>query len=80
MKLMLLRPETCLSRHRDHKPILDIAIQSNSDAFLVVDGEQFSVPVDGSVWLIDTTNYHTAYNAGETDRISLIATCLGEKI
>jgi len=79
MKLMLLRPETCLARHRDHEPILDIAIQSNSDAFLVVDDEQFCIPVDGSVWLVDTTNYHTAYNSGETDRISLIVTYLGEK-
>ena len=78
MRLIIIQPRTCLSWHRDPEPRLNIAVQANSGSLLVIDDEQFILPVDGSVWLTDTTNYHTAYNGGETDKISLVMTCLGE--
>ena len=78
MRLLLLEPRTCLSYHRDPEPRLHMAVDTNPGAFLVIDDEQFNIPADGSVWFTDTTNYHTAYNGGETNRIHLIMTYLGE--
>ena len=78
IRLLLLEPRTCLSWHRDPEPRLHMAVDTNPGAFLVIDDEQFNIPADGSVWFTDTTNYHTAYNGGEIDRIHLIMTYLGE--
>ena len=78
MRLFLIEPRTCLSWHRDPEPRLNIAITTNYGSFLVIEDEQFIIPTDGSVWFTDTTNYHTSYNGGEENKISLITTCIGK--
>ena len=34
-----------------------------NDACLFIDGKVYKLPADGSVYLVDTTLYHTALNA-----------------
>jgi hypothetical protein len=87
-RLMLLRPRTLLSFHHDFEMRFHIPIITNPRCFFLVNNvpeefpelfgtllptvNVFHLPADGSVYKFNATHYHTAINAGKTDRIHLV--------
>ena len=79
VRLMLSRPKTCLSWHRDHERRIHIPLITNPGARLVIEDTAHHLPADGSVYLANTTLHHTAFNAGNEPRIHLVACVLGTR-
>lgn len=76
-RLMVLHPRTCYSLHTDRTPRIHIAIDTHPQARFVFTTPPVLrfIPSDGSVWLIDTTQEHTALNGSLKPRIHFVA-CL----
>ncbi len=77
VRLLWKHPRTCLSYHRDPEPRLHIPIVTHPNSFMVIDKECHHMPADGTVWITDTTKYHTAFNGSEQTRVHLVATLPG---
>ena len=75
VRLMYSKPKTCLSWHTDTQKRLHIPIITNIGAHLVIEDTANHMPADGSVYIANTTLFHTAFNAGLEPRIHLVA-CL----
>jgi len=71
-RLMRMKKKTCYYWHKDLTKRLHIAIDTHPHCFLLVDGEQFHIPADGTPHIIDTTKMHTALNASKQDRIHIV--------
>lgn len=78
VRLMLLKPKTCLSWHTDTSKRLHYPIKTQKGCFMNVNGELNEMLQD-NWYLIDTTVEHTAVNASKEDRIHLVACILAEK-
>ncbi|MAJ66477.1 MAG: peptide-aspartate beta-dioxygenase [Candidatus Pelagibacter sp.] len=79
VRILLKKPRTTLSWHRDPEPRLHIPIITNPGAIMVIDNVAKHMPADGSVWITNNTKYHNAFNGGEEDRIHLVACVLNHK-
>ena len=79
MRLLPKEPRSTLSWHRDPEPRLHIPIYTNPGAIMVVDNVAKHMPADGSVWIINNTKYHNAFNGGEENRVHLVACVLNYK-
>jgi len=79
IRLMLSRPKTCLSWHRDHERRIHIPRITNQGARLVIEDTAHHLPADGSVYLANTTLHHTAFNSGLEPRIHMVACMLGTR-
>ena len=79
VRILLKKPRSTLSWHRDPEPRLHIPIITNPGAIMVVDNVAKHLPADGSVWITNNTKYHNAFNGGEKDRIHLVACVLNHK-
>jgi hypothetical protein len=72
MRLVPLQPGEIYQMHTDASRVAHMAITSNEDCRLLFrTGDTYHVPLDGRIHLLDTTRYHSAYNAGSTTRIHL---------
>lgn len=78
VRLMRLKPKSCMSWHTDTEKRLHIPIETHDGAYLVINGEAYHLPADGSCYMADTTLPHTAFNAGLKPRIHLVACVVGE--
>jgi Aspartyl/Asparaginyl beta-hydroxylase len=76
VRLMRSRPKSCLSWHTDNEMRLHIPLITNPGARLVIEDSANHLVADGSVYLADTTKFHTAFNAGLQPRIHLVACVL----
>ena len=74
VRILKKEPRSTLSWHRDPEPRLHIPIFTNLGSRIVVKDEAIHMPADGSVWIINATQYHTAFNGGEEDRVHIVAT------
>ena len=74
VRILKKEPRSTLSWHRDPEPRLHIPIITNLGSRIVVKDEAIHMPADGSVWIINATQYHTAFNGGEENRVHLVAT------
>ena len=79
VRILLKKPRTTLSWHRDPEPRLHIPIITNPGAIMVIDNVAKHMPADGSVWITNNTKYHNAFNGGEENRIHLVACVLDYK-
>jgi len=79
VRILLKKPRSTLSWHRDPEPRLHIPIITNPGAIMVVDNVAKHMDADGSVWITNNTKYHNAFNGGEEDRIHLVACVLDYK-
>ena len=79
VRILLKKPRSTLSWHRDPEPRLHIPIITNPGAIMVVDNVAKHMEADGSVWITNNTKYHNAFNGGEEDRIHLVACVLDYK-
>lgn len=73
-RIMIMRPRSCYTIHRDTSPRLHVALKTNRDArFIFTDpADVIHLPCDGHIWWLDTRHEHTAINAGWEPRWHLI--------
>jgi hypothetical protein len=73
--LLDLRPLGWLGSHVDfpyYRTIrLHASISGNKNAWYEVNGEKFQLPADGSWYFIDTGKYHSIWNSGRENRVTL---------
>ena len=79
VRILLKKPRSTLSWHRDPEPRLHIPIITNPGCHMVIDNVCKHLPADGSVWITNNTKYHNAFNGGEENRIHLVACVLDYK-
>lgn len=80
MRIMYLPARTCYSFHFDNTKRYHIGISTNQGAFLVFAGEPpVHIPRDGYVYEVDTRNYHTAINCGDSPRVHLVVSLKNDK-
>ena len=79
VRILLKKPRSTLSWHRDPEPRLHIPIITNPGSIMVIDNVAKHMPADGSVWITNNRKYHNAFNGGEEDRIHLVACVLNYK-
>ena len=79
VRILLKKPRSTLSWHRDPEPRLHIPIITNPGSIMVIDNVAKHMPADGSVWITNNKKYHNAFNGGEEDRIHLVACVLNYK-
>jgi hypothetical protein len=78
VRLMNLKPKTCLSWHTDNTPRLHYPILTQEGCFLVIEDEV--VHLSSNKWYTaDTTKKHTAFNSSKNSRIHLVAVILGSR-
>lgn len=71
-RIMILRPKTCYSYHRDISKRLHIPVETNEDCFFIIEKEVFYLPNNGNHFIVDTTLFHTAINASQYDRLHIV--------
>jgi len=71
-RVMNLKSKTCYTYHRDITKRIHIPIETNKDCFMIVNKEVKHYPADGNYYIVDTTQYHTALNASNQDRVHLV--------
>ncbi len=75
VRLVTLSPGDLYHMHSDASRVAHLAITTNEDSrFLYRSGGTHHVPVDGRIRVFNTRLPHSAYNAGQTDRIHLTMT------
>jgi len=74
-RVMKMKERTCYTYHQDLTKRLHIPLITNENCFLLLDKQAVHLPADGSVYIVDTTKFHTAINASLEDRIHIIG-CL----
>ena len=79
VRILLKKPRSTLSWHRDPEPRLHIPIITNPGSIMVIDNVAKHMPADGSVWITNNRKYHNAFNGGEENRIHLVACVLDYK-
>lgn len=75
VRILLKKPRSTLSWHRDPEPRLHVPIITNPGCLQVIENAAKHLPADGSVWITNNTKYHNAFNGGEENRVHLVA-CL----
>ena len=79
VRILLKKPRSTLSWHRDPEPRLHIPIITNPGSIMVIDNIAKHLPADGSVWITNNRKYHNAFNGGEENRVHLVACVLDYK-
>ena len=79
VRILLKKPRSTLSWHRDPEPRLHIPIITNPGCLMVIENVAKHMPADGSVWITNNTKYHNAFNGGEENRVHLVACVLDYK-
>lgn len=76
-RIMQLNYKECYSVHKDIEKRIHIPIKTNSKSFMVFteDNEIFHLQ-EGSVYLVDTTHFHTYLNGGNEERIHFVGSCV----
>ena len=79
VRILLKKPRSTLSWHRDPEARLHIPIITNPGCLMVIDNVAKHIPADGSVWITNNIKYHNAFNGGEENRVHLVACVLDYK-
>lgn len=72
-RIMAMIPKTCYSIHSDPSKRIHVPLKTNASSWMAwpQNNQLFHMPV-GSVYLTDTTQPHTFFNAGAESRIHLV--------
>jgi hypothetical protein len=73
-RIMCLKPHMCMSMHPDMGWRYHVALKTNPNSFLFFRDTQqaYHIPVDGYIYKMDTTKWHTAFNAGKKNRYHFV--------
>ena len=78
VRLVHLKPKTCLSWHNDTTPRLHYPLLTQEGCFLVIEDEVMHL--SSNTWyMADTIKSHTAFNSSRNSRIHLVAVILGNR-
>lgn len=74
-RIMTMVPHKHYLVHADPTKRLHVPITTNDDAlfFLLKDRLTFNMKADGSIYMVDTTQNHTASNRGSSPRIHIVS-------
>lgn len=72
-RFMLMKSKTCLTWHVDSTPRMHIPIFTNESCKMVWDDGTLTME-DGSLYWVNTTIPHTAFNGSYVDRIHMVMT------
>jgi hypothetical protein len=74
VRLMVLHERMCYSLHTDAQPRYHLALRTHEKCYMVYEGHPrwYRVPRNGNIYLVHTDVAHTAFNAGEGDRVHLV--------
>jgi len=75
IRLMKMKPKTCLSWHMDDCIRIHYPIKTDKGCMMIIDQEVKHMPAN-TWWQTNTLPYHTAINASKIDRIHLVASVL----
>ena len=78
LRLMKLRPRTCLTWHVDDQPRIHYPITTQDGAFMVIENQSKHLEPD-TWWYTQTTLPHTAFNGSSSDRVHLVACILSQR-
>ena len=71
-RLMKMKPKTCYYWHNDRTKRYHIPIQTHEHCWLLLNDKKVHLPADGTAYVIDTTQKHTALNCSKVDRIHIV--------
>ena len=71
-RLMIMKPKSCYLWHNDKTKRLHIPVQTHEHCFLLLGNERVHLPADGTAYVVDTTQKHTALNCSKVDRIHIV--------
>ena len=72
-RVMKLNPKQCYSYHYDRTPRTHLAVVTHPDCYFMLEKDVFHIPSDGYAYQIDTTKFHTAFNATlDFERIHIV--------
>jgi hypothetical protein len=73
-RIMLSRPKTCYSIHRDYSPRLHLPLVTNDQCYFLFKNPEkmIHIPADGKTYWVDTRRYHTFLNGSIIDRLHLV--------
>lgn len=73
-RIMLSRPKSCYSIHRDYSPRLHLPLVTNDQCyFLFTEPERMiHMPADGKTYWVDTRGRHTFLNGSLENRLHLV--------
>ena len=75
VRLMKMKPKTCLSWHQDMCPRVHYPIVTEKGCLMIIENEVRHMPVN-TWWYTNTLPYHTAINSSNIERIHLVASIL----
>lgn len=78
VRVIKLKPRSCLSWHRDTHMRLHYPLKTNEGCKMIVGDETMHMSPH-NWWKMNTLKWHTAINAGDQDRYHIVTTILGEK-
>ncbi len=67
-RVMILKPRTCYTYHKDTTKRIHIPLVTNDKCFFIINSQDY---------VVDTTQMHTALNASKEDRIHIIGVING---
>ena len=76
-RVMILKPRTCYTYHKDTTKRIHIPLVTNDKCFFIINSQVKHYPADGNYYVVDTTQMHTALNASKEDRIHIIGVING---
>lgn len=73
-RLLEALPGLFIVRHVDSPPCftIHVPIETNPEALIIIGENEYHLPADGSVYILDTRKPHFIYNAGVTNRTHLV--------
>ena len=71
-RVMRMKPKSCYYWHRDRAKRLHIPVITHDHCFLLLEDKKVHLPADGTAYVVDTTQYHTALNCSKIDRIHIV--------
>jgi hypothetical protein len=75
-RVMKMKPKTCYYWHKDSTPRLHIPVVTHEHCFLILENEgRVHLPADGTAYIVDTTQHHSAMNCSKIDRTHIVG-CL----
>lgn len=77
LRFMYVSPKRCYSWHKDATPRIHVPLYTDhTQAALIIEDSIIRMPADGNAYIVDTTKYHTAFNAWIETRIHLVGVLL----
>jgi hypothetical protein len=74
-RIMVMRPKTSYSMHKDSSPRIHLPVTTNKHAFFIFNepASLIQMPANGDAYLVDTRETHSFMNGGDEIRIHIVS-------